>query len=80
MKVAKFHITFEVLKAALGLPQDAEILGIAQAGEFQWERSAVLLVTSPSLPVANHREGALIVRIDPLWTERKQPKLESWGI
>jgi hypothetical protein len=80
MKLAKFEITFELLKSALGLPENVEILGIAQAGEFQWERSAMLLVTEPSLPVPDHREGEVIRSICPLWRDRKRPKLVNWGI
>lgn len=78
MGIANFRISFETLRQALSLPEDAEILAIRQDGEFYRGTTVTILVAHPDLP--KHTEGDVIVTVCPTLVQRYVLEFKDWGI
>jgi hypothetical protein len=64
--LGRLVVDYEWLKKALGLPEDAVVLGVSDAGRFG---AMELKLEHPTLPVVE--EGTVIPVIHPTYEDRK---------
>lgn len=78
---ARFTITYDALKQVLGLPEDAEIVGVQTDVQALLRNQTEIYVDHPDLPEVY--EGEQIPFVTPFFEpdpKRQAPKFINWSI